>query len=138
MQALKPHFDRRAAATVVISFAEPAKLIRYQEYHRWPFTLLADPKRATYEAFTLRRLSWLRLFSLATLRQYFKLMREGRKIRSYGKEDYQQAGGDFLVGDDGTVLFAHRSQDPADRPVPTRLLEEVDRFRNQAAGQSTP
>jgi hypothetical protein len=45
---------------------------------------------------------------------------------NYGKEDIYQAGGDFLLDRDGNILFAHRSQDPADRPAATRLLEAID------------
>ena len=58
-------------------------------------------------------------------------MREGKKLQDYGKDDYYQAGGDFLLNRDGTVLSAHRSHDPADRPPVSRLLEEVGRIKKQ-------
>jgi peroxiredoxin len=120
-------FDRRGVAVAVVSFAEPAKLIRYQDQHRWPFPLFADPKRDAYRAFTLERLSWLRVFSPATLRLYFKLTREGRARANYGKEDIYQGGGDFLLDRAGNILFAHRGSDPADRPPVEKLLEVIDR-----------
>jgi peroxiredoxin len=126
VQSLKGEFDRRGVAIAVVSFAEPAKLVHYQERHRWPFIILADPARTAYRAFALRRLSWLRVFSLSTLRLYGKLFREGMQRENYGKEDIYQAGGDFLLDRDGNILFAHRSQDPADRPAATRLLEAID------------
>jgi hypothetical protein len=69
----------------------------------------------------------LRVFSLSTLRFYFRLLREGKKLQNYGKDDYYQAGGDFLVDRDGNIRFAHRSQDPADRPPVEKLLEATDR-----------
>lgn len=128
MQSLKGEFDRRGVAIAVVSFAEPAKLIHYQEQHRWPFAILADPTRQAYEAFALQRLSWLQVFSPATLKLYFKLLREGMTRADYGKEDIYQAGGDFLLDREGSVLFEHRSQDPADRPSPERLLLEIDRL----------
>ncbi len=89
--------------------------------------MLADPKRTAYQAFALKRLSLLRVFSLSTLRLYFRLLREGKKLQNYGKDDYYQAGGDFLVDRKGNILFAHRSQDPADRPPVEKLLEAIDR-----------
>lgn len=126
VQLLKAEFDQRRVVIVVVSFAEPAKLIPYQQQHRWPFTLLADPKRIAYQAFTLKRLSWFRVFSPATLRLYWTLRRKGMKQDAYAGDDIYQAGGDFLVDRQGNILFAHRSQDPADRPAAARLLDAID------------
>ena len=123
---MKGEFAERGVSVVVVSFAEPAKLIPYQQYHRWPFTILADPQRAAYDLFTLKRLSWLHVFSPSTLKMYLKLVREGMRRQDYGKDDIYQAGGDFLLDRDGQVLFAHRSQDPADRPPAKKLLEVID------------
>jgi peroxiredoxin len=114
-------------AIVVISFAQPEHLLPYQKHHHWPFVILADPKRIAYQAFGLKRLSFLRVFSPSTLRLYVRLLREGKRFQNYGKEDYYQAGGDFLVDREGNILFAHRSQDPADRPDLRKLLEAFDR-----------
>ena len=127
MQSFKNEFDRRSVAIVVISFAEPERLAPYQEHHRWPFAVLADPNRIAYQAFALKRLSLFRVFSPSTLRLYFRLLREGRKLQSYGKDDYYQGGGDFLVDREGSILFAHRSKDPADRPGVEKLLQVFDR-----------
>jgi peroxiredoxin len=126
VQSLKGEFARRGVAIAVVSFAEPATLIHYQEQHRWPFTILADPDRVAYGAFALRRLSWLRVFSPATLKLYWKLLREGMKREDYGKDDIYQSGGDFLIDSEANLLFAHRSQDPADRPPGAKLLEAID------------
>jgi peroxiredoxin len=127
VKSLKSEFDRREAAIIVISFAEPQRLAPYQKHHQWPFVMLGDPKRIAYQAFALKRLSWLRVFSPSTLRLYFRLLREGKKLQSYGKDDYYQAGGDFLIDRNGNILFAHRSRDPADRPAPEQLLRAIDR-----------
>jgi hypothetical protein len=61
------------------------------------------------------------------LRLYFRLLCEGKKFQNYGKDDYYQAGGDFLIDHEGNILFAHRSQNPADRPPIEKLLEAIDR-----------
>jgi len=116
-------------AVVVISFAEPKRLIPYQNRHQWPFVMLADPQRRAYQAFALKRLSWFRVFSPATLKLYFKLLREGKKMQNYGRDDYYQAGGDFLVDRQGNIIFAQRSENPADRPPVEKLLEAIDQTR---------
>lgn len=128
MRSFKAEFDRRGVAIVVVSFAEPARLIHYQQRRHWPFTVLADPKREAYDAFALKRLSWFQVFSLTTLKLYFKLLREGMTREDHGKDDIYQGGGDFLLDRAGNLLFSQRSQDPADRPSAERLLHEVDRL----------
>ena len=127
MNTLKSEFDRRGVSIVVVSLAEPAKLASYQDHHPWRFKVFSDPERKAYAAFNLKRLSWYRVFSPATLALYFKLNRQGMKQERYGGDDIYQSGGDFLVDRSGNILFAHRSRDPADRPTPARLLEEIDR-----------
>jgi peroxiredoxin len=129
VKSFKDEFDRRGVSIVVVSFAQPAKLVQYQDYHDWPFALLADPSRIAYQAFALKRLSWFRTFSPATLRLYFQLLRAGQERRDYGKEDVYQAGGDFIIDRKGNVLFAQPSRDPADRPPAATLLQAIDRVQ---------
>lgn len=111
--------------------------MRYQEYHKWPFVVLSDPNRIAYQAFALKRLSWFRLFSPSTIWLYAKLLREGMQRQDYGKDDYYQAGGDFLLDGGGNLLFAHRSQDPSDRPSVARLLEAFDRIKIERASETS-
>ncbi len=132
MQFGKATFDRHGVSIVVVSFAEPARLIHYQERHKWPFVILADPNRIAYQAFALKRLSWFRVFSPAALRLYLKLIREGKKRENYGTDDIYQAGGDFLLDRDGNILFAYRSQEPSDRPPVSRLLQEFELIKGRA------
>jgi len=128
--SLEPEFRRRRFTTVVVSFSEPAKLARYQEYHKWPFPILADPHRHAYRSFALPRLSLWRVFSPATLRLYAQLLWRRKHLQNYGREDFYQAGGDFLIDRGGRILFAHRSREPADRPSPFRLLQEIERIQS--------
>ena len=116
-----------------MSFSEPATLVHYQEHHQWRFPILADPERTAYRAFELERLSWHRVFSLATLKLYLKLFRKGLVRQDYGESDVYQAGGDFLIDRNGTILFAHRSDEPADRPSVSILLKAIDRNLNAAS-----
>jgi peroxiredoxin len=135
VKAQKEEFDRRGVAIVVISFADPATLVHYQNHHQWPFTMLADPQRKAYQAFALKRLSWRNVFSISTLKLYFRLIRQGMKRADYGKEDIYQAGGDFLLDREGNIVFAHRSQDPSDRPSAAQLLSVIDRLTGKPTNQ---
>jgi hypothetical protein len=108
-------------------------LVRYQEHHQWRFPIYADPDRTAYHAFGLERLSWHRVFSLATLKLYLKLFRKGLVRQDYGENDVYQAGGDFLIDRNGTILFAHRSEEPSDRPSLSILLKAIDRSLTAAA-----
>jgi hypothetical protein len=125
VQEVKGEFDAAGVTIVVISFAEPSLLLAYQRLQQWPFVLLSDPAREAYRCFGLERLRVHRLFSLSTLRLYASLLWKGRKLQNYGPDDYYQGGGDFLVRRDGTLLFAHRSRTPADRPSVSTLLEAI-------------
>ena len=51
------------------------------------------------------------------------------KREDYGKDDIYQSGGDFLLDRDGKILFAHRSQNPSDRPSASRLLQVIDQLK---------
>jgi peroxiredoxin len=124
-------FERRGVAVAVVSFDEPAKLVYYQDHHQWPFIMLADPERKAYDAFALKRLSWFQVFSPAALKLYWKLLRSGMKQERYEGDDIYQSGGDFLLDRSGTILFAHRSQDPADRPTVGRLLMAIDQITGE-------
>ena len=130
MEALKTEFDRRHVPIVVVSFAEPKQIARYADDHRWPFATFIDPERSAYRAFGLQRLSWLRVFSPATLWFYFRSRRNGQQRRDYGKEDIYQGGGNFLIDRQGNIHFAYRSHDPADRPTVLQLLHEIDRVQS--------
>lgn len=133
MQAAKQELEKQGAAIVVVSFAEPERLAHYQRIHQWPFVVLADPDRAAYSHLGLERLPWFRVFSLATFKLYFHLLWRGRKMENYGRDDYFQTGGDFLLDREGRLLFSYHSHDPADRPPVRRLLAEVERARSEGA-----
>ena len=90
-----------------------------------PFTVVADPGRLTYHAFGLGRASWWKLFGPRVWLEYAKLLFKGRKLQR-PTEDIDQLGGDFVVEPSGQVLYAHRSENPADRPGVGELLKVVE------------
>lgn len=123
MAKVENWFKEHKTRVVVVSFAEPDRLIHYQKQQKWPFVLLADPQREAYHYFGLKRLSLFRAFNVRTLKRYWKLLRQGAKIRNYGKVDVYQAGGDFIIDRTGKVVYEFRSDDPADRPTVDELKQ---------------
>jgi hypothetical protein len=137
VNAFKSEFRRRNIDIVVVSFAAPEMLIPYLNFHEWPFPLLADPERKLYQAFDLKSLPWHKVFSPATLKLYLKLFRKGLHLQDYGKEDIYQSGGDFMLDRAGNVLFAHRSEDPADRSSVANLLKAFDVYLRPPPAEPT-
>ena len=131
MQAARKEFEEQGVNIVIVSFAEPERLRRYQRVHAWPFTLLADPRREAYSHFGFKPLTWRRVFSWPAMRVYAHLLWRGRKIESYGRDDYFQSGGNLLIDGEGRLHFVHHSRDPADRPKVSQLLEEARKARSQ-------
>jgi len=127
VQDHKQEFEKRGVLIVVVSFAPPEKLVVYQQHRNWPFLMLSDPERTVYGRFELGRMSWLQLLGPATIRLYINLILKGRRFHTYGKTDYEQGGGDFILDRQGLVLYAHRSQSPSDRPTPEALIEAIDK-----------
>ena len=112
----------RGIPAIVLSFAPPARLRPYAAEKRWPFPLYADPDRTAYGAFRLRRMSWWRVLSPLIWPKYLKiLLQRGGLRRPDPGDDIYQGGGDFIVLPDGAVPYAHRSDDPVDRPTPAEL-----------------
>jgi hypothetical protein len=56
-----------------------------------------------------------------TIRAYARLLRDGGRVRR-PTEDTLQLGGDFVVGRDGRLVYAYRSEGPADRPSVDELI----------------
>jgi peroxiredoxin len=124
---------------VVISFVQPNRLAQYLGAHRWPFPVLADPDRATYQAFGLERAGWSQLLKPRVWLAYLKLLFRGWMPRP-ALEDVHQLGGDFVLDRTGSVVYAHRSTDPADRPSLDELLQVAARIvpqTNKPAARET-
>ncbi len=117
-------FRAAGAEVAVISFAQPQAMEYYVRDLRIPFPLLSDPERAAYKAYGLRKGGLWSIFGPKTVWEYVKLIARGRLFRGIQADPFQ-LGGDFVIDGRGIVRFAHRSEDPADRPTMDRLLQAV-------------
>lgn len=129
---IRDWLDQHDVGVWVISFATGDRLRQYQGQIHWPFPILADPDRAAYRLFALRRLGPLQVFHPRTLALYWRLLRGGEHLQDHGKDDPFQSGGDFLVDGAGELHFVHRGHDPSDRPTTPALRDAVDRLARPA------
>ena len=114
----------RGADVGAISFEPRDRLFQLTRQLQLPFPILSDPERDVYSAYSLAQGSWLKIFSPKTVWTYVKHFARGRRYQ-HAASDWKQLGGDFVIGEDGTVLYEHRGQTPSDRPTVASLIEKL-------------
>src|ERR1019366_9677071 len=103
-----------------------------------PLPTVCDPDRAAYRYFGLDRGKWSMFFRSSVLLRYLRLIFTGwRPHRGEAGEDMLQLGGDFIVTSDQRLVYAHRSNDPADRPTANDLVKEIQRLTNASGDQAS-
>ncbi len=125
---MEKHLDeiRQAGAEVMVITQSQPKAVAALSL---PLPTLCDPERIAYRAFGLDRGKWSMFFRWKVLARYLRLVFTGWMPRGYEVgEDVLQLGGDFLLSADRRLLYAYRSNDPADRPAAKDLVEEVRRL----------
>lgn len=116
--------DRLGASVLVVTFEPPDQVARFSRAEKLPYPILSDPSRRAYAAFGLQRGTLAQTLSWNAMRSYLSGLLRGRWPRPpHG--DLFQLGGDFVLDGDGWIVFAHRSQETADRPPVDRLLAAV-------------
>jgi peroxiredoxin len=114
------------AEVVLVTFTRQRSLRGYRSRLGLTYPVLSDEERVAYRAYGLGRGPWWRVWGLASLRAYARLLRRGAKLQRV-REDVLQLGGDFVIGRDGRLVYAYRSRGPADRPSVDDLVQAVAR-----------
>ena len=100
-----------------------------------PLQTVCDPDRAAYRYFDLDRGRWSMFLRWGVLARYLRLIFTGwRPHRGETGEDMLQLGGDFILSAGRHLLYAHRSDDPADRPAAADLVEQIRHLTRPPAG----
>ena len=98
-----------------------------------PLPTVCDPDRAAYRYFGLDRGRWSMFLRWGVLARYLRLIFTGwRPRRGEAGEDMLQLGGDFILSADRHLLYAHRSNDPADRPAAADLVNQMQHLTRTA------
>lgn len=101
-----------------------------------PLPTVCDPDRTAYRYFGLDRGRWSMFFRAKVLARYLRLIFTGWRPRpGVAGEDMLQLGGDFVLSADRRLVYAHRSNDPADRPAVTELVERVRELAISPTGE---
>ena len=112
--------EELGAVVLLVTFGTPEQARRWLEETGAPFPMLLDPDAIAYRAYGLKRSFW-RVLHPQVFLAYFRLLAQGRKLRSVQGDPYQ-LGGDFIVDSQQIVRYAHLSANPADRPDIQALL----------------
>jgi len=117
--------EAKGAEVVAIFFEPRDRLFQLTRQLQLPYPVLSDPERDVYAAYSLAQGNLLKIFSPKTVWTYVKHFARGRRYE-HAASDWKQLGGDFILGEDGTVLYEHRGQTPADRPTVASLISKLD------------
>ena len=117
--------EAKGAEVVAIFFEPRNRLFQLTRQLQLPYPVLSDPERDVYAAYSLAQGNLLKIFSPKTVWIYVKHFARGRRYE-HAASDWKQLGGAFILGEDGTVLYEHRGQTPADRPTVASLISKLD------------
>ncbi len=115
----------KGAEVLAISFEPKERWFQLTRQLQLPFTILSDQERDVYFAYSLAQGHLLKMFSPKTIWIYLKHFARGRRYR-HAASDWRQLGGDFILDEDGIVLYEHRGQTPSDRPSLDSLIARLD------------
>jgi len=114
------------AEVVVVTFTEPGNIEHYVRTNDLPFTVVVDQTLSAYRSFGLGRGSVARVYGWKTLRRYVQILRStGPGALRRTTEDTLQLGGNFIIGPDGTLVYGHWGEGPADRPTVDELIRAL-------------
>lgn len=78
-------------------------------------------------------------FRGSVLIRYLRLIFTGwRPHGGEAGEDMLQLGGDFILSPDRRLLYAHRSNDPADRPTANELFNQIQQLARLPGDRAPP
>nr|MBA2624436.1 hypothetical protein [Acidimicrobiia bacterium] len=115
------------AEVVLVLFTAARNLRGYRSRLALPYSVVTSEDRSAYRDYGLPRGSMARVWGWRTVREYGRLLRKKDAHLERPTEDTLQLGGDFVVGGDGRLVYAFRSEGPDDRPPVDDLVAAVSR-----------
>uniref|UniRef100_A0AAY4CDP3 Uncharacterized protein n=1 Tax=Denticeps clupeoides TaxID=299321 RepID=A0AAY4CDP3_9TELE len=125
--AFQSLLDAQSIRVLVVSFGCQEGAQFWLQQTGCKFEMLLDPLREIYKAFGLG-CSYAKVLKFGCMLQYSEylvLKRELPQVPPQFIDDVYQLGGDFLLNEDGKVIFSHCSKSPIDRPKMTDLLAAI-------------
>jgi hypothetical protein len=125
----REEFEAAGVALVLIGQATPRHAARFRSMMGIELPVLTDKERKSYKAAgakvgTFTELLGPRSVGVGVARS----LRSGGRIRQGRTIGHPaQLGGSMVISPDGTVAFAHMSEDASDNASPQELLEAAQR-----------
>jgi len=117
----KSRFDEAGLGIALVGMGSPEEAQDFKPRFSVPFTVIADPQRALYQAFALPRMSPLGFLSPTLALRGLAAMAEGHTM-GLPQGDVRQLGGVFIIDTQGRILSGHHARDPAEHPEVDDIL----------------
>lgn len=114
---------------VLIGLGTPERAAAFRAELNIDFTVLCDPDRTAYKAYSLLRVNPFREVRPSTVTRYIGAMVMTRAPVISFDQDMIQLGGTFLIAPGGAIRYAHRAQRVSDNPI----IADIQRDQEQAA-----
>ncbi|KAK2883699.1 hypothetical protein Q8A67_017336 [Cirrhinus molitorella] len=118
--------DAQSLRVLVVSCGSLEGAMFWLDQTGYGFDMLLDAERAVYQAFSLGS-SISKVMKFKLMLHYSEIL-VNRKLPEVPPQfigDLFQMGGDFVVDQDGKVIFSYRCKSPVDRPSVTQILAAV-------------
>lgn len=120
-------FQKRGIAIVAVGVGSVQDAADLKAWLKLPYTVLADPEQAGYQAYGLGRGSVMQLASPKVFAAGLKAMTQGNKqVKATG--DPKQLPGTFVVDQHGMVRHAHPATHAGDLASVASLLAAIDAY----------
>lgn len=124
LRSRKAEFEQAGARVVLVGMGTPEECTQFLLEFDIPFPMIADPQRALYRQFHLRRMSpWGVLAPTVAIKGLAAMARGSGIGKPIG--DIRQLPGVFVIESGGRIVFSHQPAGPADHAAPDAVLEAL-------------
>lgn len=119
--------EAQSLRVLVVSYGSLEGATFWLEQTGFEFDMLLDTERTVYKMFGLGS-SMSKVMKFKLMFHYSEIMAMNRTLPEMPPqfiEDLFQMGGDFVLEQDGKVIFSYRCKSPVDRPSATQILATV-------------
>lgn len=120
----KLHFEQAGAQVILVGMGTPEESATFKMKFDVPFPLISDPKRQLYQAFGLKRVTAMGLFSPSVAVKGVLAMSKGHTV-GIPIGDVRQLPGVFIINTDGQIVYSYFASDPSDHPDPDTILKAL-------------
>ncbi|KAI1895704.1 hypothetical protein AGOR_G00108980 [Albula goreensis] len=127
LEANQGMLDAQSVRVLVISFGSQEGAQYWLQDTDCKYDMLLDPERKIYSWFGLGT-SVTKVLSFENMLLYSEYIISNHtfpQAPAFIKDDMFQLGGDFVLDEDGRVIFSHCCKSPVDRPVVSEMLTSI-------------